>query len=129
MMFRIKLITCVFPFSCFVVQINLGMYIKDKTTELSLLVDRASGGSSIVDGELEVMLHRLIPEISSHFLIFSPTSFEHYDILSVGIFCRRLLKDDGRGVAEALNETVCTPDGCTGLTVSNFKPPIKSLDK
>lgn len=31
---------------------------------------------------------------------------------------RRLLKDDGRGVAEALNETVCiAADKCEGLTV------------
>lgn len=78
--------------------INLGMYIKDKSTELSLLVDRAVGGSSIFDGEVEVMLHR------------------------------RLLKDDGRGVAEALNETVCIPDGCTGLTVhGNFYLRIDPL--
>ena len=34
--------------------------------------------------------------------------------------CRRLLKDDGRGVAEALNETVCAHDKCMGLTVSRL---------
>lgn len=32
--------------------------------------------------------------------------------------CRRLLHDDGRGVGEALNETVCVGDNCAGLTVS-----------
>lgn len=68
--------------------INLGMYMEDNGTELSVLVDRATGGSSITDGQLELMLHR------------------------------RLLYDDGKGVAEALNETVCILDKCTGLTVN-----------
>ncbi|KAL1554044.1 alpha-mannosidase [Salvia divinorum] len=67
--------------------INLGIYIKDRSTEMSVLVDRSVGGSSIIDGEVEIMLHR------------------------------RLLQDDGRGVDEALNETVCALDTCTGLTV------------
>ncbi|KAK2983332.1 hypothetical protein RJ640_016070, partial [Escallonia rubra] len=67
--------------------INLGMYMKDDITELSILVDRSVGGSSIVDGQLELMLHR------------------------------RLLHDDGRGVGEALNETVCVLDKCTGLSI------------
>ncbi|KAI8529281.1 hypothetical protein RHMOL_Rhmol12G0213400 [Rhododendron molle] len=66
--------------------INLGMYIKDDSEEFSVLVDRSVGGSSIVDGQLELMLHR------------------------------RLLHDDGRGVAEALNETVCVHNKCSGLT-------------
>lgn len=39
-------------------QINLGIYIQDNNTELSVLVDRAVGGSSIVDGQIELMLHR-----------------------------------------------------------------------
>lgn len=30
---------------------------------------------------------------------------------------RRLLLDDSRGVAEALNETDCVADNCKGLTV------------
>ncbi|KAF9604862.1 hypothetical protein IFM89_011144 [Coptis chinensis] len=68
--------------------INLGMYIEDNRTELSVMVDRSMGGSSIVDGQVELMLHR------------------------------RLLYDDGKGVAEPLNETVCALDKCTGLTVS-----------
>lgn len=33
---------------------------------------------------------------------------------------RRLLLDDSRGVAEALNETVCVLNKCTGLTVSTL---------
>ncbi|XP_071733945.1 probable alpha-mannosidase At5g13980 isoform X1 [Rutidosis leptorrhynchoides] len=67
--------------------INLGMYLKDDKSELSILVDRSVGGSSIVDGQLELMLHR------------------------------RLLNDDGKGVAEALNETVCVSNDCRGLAV------------
>ncbi|KAK4417954.1 putative alpha-mannosidase [Sesamum alatum] len=61
--------------------INLGIYVKDNKKELSVLVDRAVGGSSLVDGQIELMLHR------------------------------RLLRDDGKGVAEALNETVCIDTG------------------
>ncbi|KAF3955297.1 hypothetical protein CMV_019472 [Castanea mollissima] len=67
--------------------INLGIYIKDNSTELSVLVDRSVGGSSIRDGQLELMLHR------------------------------RLVQDDSRGVIEQLNETVCISNTCTGLTV------------
>ncbi|KAJ4728880.1 Alpha-mannosidase [Melia azedarach] len=67
--------------------VNLGIYMKDNNTELSILVDRSVGGSSIVDGQLELMLHR------------------------------RLLQDDGRGVDEALSETVCVADECAGLTI------------
>ncbi|KAH9288462.1 hypothetical protein KI387_032579, partial [Taxus chinensis] len=69
--------------------VNLGIYLKDNETDFSLLVDRSLGGSSIFDGELELMLHR------------------------------RLLHDDRRGVAEALNETVCInrTSTCEGLTV------------
>uniref|UniRef100_A0A2P2KS65 Alpha-mannosidase n=1 Tax=Rhizophora mucronata TaxID=61149 RepID=A0A2P2KS65_RHIMU len=67
--------------------INLGIYIQDDQKELSVLVDRPLGGSSIVDGQIELMLHR------------------------------RLLLDDSRGVAEALNETDCVLDDCKGLTI------------
>ncbi|KFK25632.1 hypothetical protein AALP_AA8G139900 [Arabis alpina] len=67
--------------------INHGIYLQDSKKEFSVLVDRAFGGSSIVDGQVELMLHR------------------------------RGLLDDSRGVAEALNETVCVQDKCTGLTI------------
>ncbi|CAI9283215.1 unnamed protein product [Lactuca saligna] len=40
--------------------VNLGIYLKDETSELSLLVDRSVGGSSIVHGQLELMLHRYV---------------------------------------------------------------------
>ncbi|XP_074275154.1 putative alpha-mannosidase At5g13980 [Silene latifolia] len=66
--------------------INLGIYLHDDVNEFSVMVDRAIGGSSIKDGQIEIMLHR------------------------------RLLRDDGKGVGEALNEEVCTPE-CIGLTV------------
>uniref|UniRef100_W8C2M5 Alpha-mannosidase n=2 Tax=Ceratitis capitata TaxID=7213 RepID=W8C2M5_CERCA len=49
--------------------------IEDATKRLALLNDRAQGGSSLKDGDLELMLHR------------------------------RLLRDDAFGVGEALNET------------------------
>jgi hypothetical protein len=42
----------------FVLQLNLGIYLKDNTTDLFVLVDREVGRSSISDGELELMLHR-----------------------------------------------------------------------
>ncbi|PQQ06289.1 hypothetical protein Pyn_39897 [Prunus yedoensis var. nudiflora] len=67
--------------------INLGIYTKDNNTEMSVLVDRSVGGSSIVDGQLELMVHR------------------------------RLVHDDDRGVDEPLNETVCIQDVCKGLTI------------
>uniref|UniRef100_A0A1S4HD42 Alpha-mannosidase n=1 Tax=Anopheles gambiae TaxID=7165 RepID=A0A1S4HD42_ANOGA len=49
--------------------------IQDERHRLSVLNDRAQGGSSLVDGQLELMVHR------------------------------RLLRDDRFGVGEALNET------------------------
>ncbi|CAN1295896.1 Probable alpha-mannosidase At5g13980 [Linum perenne] len=70
--------------------INLGIYVEDDKQELSVLVDRALGGTSIKDGQIELLLHR------------------------------RLLLDDSRdsgGLDEALNETVCAHDKCTGLTI------------
>ncbi|MCL7038410.1 hypothetical protein MKW94_014475 [Papaver nudicaule] len=71
--------------------INLGIYIEDDKTEFSVLVDRSVGGSSLMDGQVELMLHR------------------------------RLVHDDSRGVAEALNETVCAADKCMGLIIQgNF---------
>ncbi|XP_050374901.1 alpha-mannosidase isoform X1 [Argentina anserina] len=68
--------------------LNLGIFTSDNKSEFSVLVDRATGGSSIQDGQVELMLHR------------------------------RLLVDDGRGVGEALDETVCISNNtCEGLTV------------
>ncbi|CAN6472468.1 unnamed protein product [Victoria cruziana] len=67
--------------------LNLGMYVMDNNLEMSVLVDRATGGSSIADGEMELMLHR------------------------------RLLHDDSRGVGEPLNETVCIREACEGLVI------------
>ncbi|KAL8557426.1 hypothetical protein ACS0TY_004737 [Phlomoides rotata] len=67
--------------------INLGIYVEDETRELSVLVDRSVGGSSLKDGQIELMLHR------------------------------RLLNDDSRGVGEVLNEETCVLQKCKGLTV------------
>ncbi|KAM5546803.1 alpha-mannosidase [Rosa sericea] len=69
--------------------LNLGIFTSDKKYEFSVLVDRATGGASIKDGELELMLHR------------------------------RVLFDDHKGLEEALDETVCINGNsiCEGLTV------------
>ncbi|GMN57390.1 hypothetical protein TIFTF001_026498 [Ficus carica] len=67
--------------------INLGVYVQDSSSELSVLVDRSVGGTSLKDGQIELMLHR------------------------------RLIHDDIRGVGEVLNETVCLLDRCEGLTI------------
>ncbi|KAF8035455.1 hypothetical protein BT93_C1470 [Corymbia citriodora subsp. variegata] len=68
--------------------INLGIFIMDNETEFSVLVDRAAGGASIKDGQIELMLHR------------------------------RILADDSRGVDEPLDEIVCINNStCEGLTV------------
>ncbi|KAG4938279.1 hypothetical protein JHK84_044530 [Glycine max] len=79
--------------------INLGIYTEDNKTEFSVLVDRAIGGSSLQDGQIELMVHRV-----NKLYFFSVTN-------------RRLLLDDSRGVDEALNETDCVGDDCRGLTV------------
>ena len=55
--------------------INTAISIADDATAFGVAVDRAQGGASLVDGQIELMLHR------------------------------RLLCDDARGVAEPLNET------------------------
>ena len=53
---------------CFWGQLNLGIYLNDTETDVSVLVDRAVGGASIVDGQLEIMLHRYTP--SPTFVIY-----------------------------------------------------------
>ena len=54
--------------------INSRIFINDTKSQLTVMTDRSQGGSSINDGQLEIMLHR------------------------------RLLKDDFLGVGEPLNE-------------------------
>ncbi|XP_038973744.1 alpha-mannosidase-like isoform X5 [Phoenix dactylifera] len=66
--------------------LNLGIYIADGKSELSVLVDHAVGGSSIEDGEIEIMLHR------------------------------RMLHIDFSGIGEPLDEQVCVDNACEGLT-------------
>jgi len=39
--------------------------MQDAESDVSVLVDRALGGSSIVDGQLEIMLHRYVICVSS----------------------------------------------------------------
>ena len=60
--------------------VNALITLNDSTAQFTVLTDRSEGGSSLTDGELELMVHR------------------------------RILYDDGRGVGEPLNETTsCTP--------------------
>ena len=63
------------PVSCNYYPVTTAAYIKDSAMQLTVMTDRAQGAASLTDGELEFMLHR------------------------------RILVDDGRGVAEPLNET------------------------
>ncbi|KAJ9703748.1 hypothetical protein PVL29_005156 [Vitis rotundifolia] len=78
--------------------INLGIFTTDKKSEFSVLVDRATGGSSIKDGQVELMLHR------------------------------RMIFDDSRGVGEALDEITCVENTCEGLTVrGNYYMSINLL--
>uniref|UniRef100_A0A5B7BPI0 Alpha-mannosidase n=1 Tax=Davidia involucrata TaxID=16924 RepID=A0A5B7BPI0_DAVIN len=78
--------------------LNLGIFTTDKKSEFSVLVDCATGGASIEDGEIELMLHR------------------------------RMLFDDSRGVGEPLDETVCIESTCEGLTVrGNYYMSINQL--
>ncbi|XP_070572085.1 lysosomal alpha-mannosidase-like isoform X2 [Ptychodera flava] len=61
--------------------VNSRIYIKDDEAQLTVLTDRSQGGSSLVDGALELMIHR------------------------------RLLHNSGGGLNEALNETGQYGDG------------------
>ena len=55
--------------------VNAAMYIEDPFSALAVLVDRSQGGTSLIDGSVEIMVQR------------------------------RTLADDSRGVDEPLNET------------------------
>ncbi|KAG1708629.1 hypothetical protein DVH05_022256 [Phytophthora capsici] len=85
--------------------ITTGAYIKDAKHQLNVVTDRAQGVASLVDGQVEVMVHR------------------------------RLLADDNKGVAEFLNETESVYDSNTkkqvtkGLTVrGNFFINVDSAE-
>eukprot|EP00884_Botryococcus_braunii_P017895 jgi/Botrbrau1/478/Bobra.110_2s0115.1 len=68
--------------------LTAAMYIEGGGQQLAVVTERAQGGASLASGALEVMLHR------------------------------RTLKEDWRGVAEPLNETMCGQqplDQCPGL--------------
>ena len=82
-----------------------GAYIKDDRRQLNVVTDRAQGVASLVDGQVEVMVHR------------------------------RLLADDNKGVHENLNETESVYDETTktyvtkGLVVrGNFFINVDSAD-
>ncbi|XP_061130848.1 lysosomal alpha-mannosidase [Syngnathus typhle] len=81
--------------------INSRAFIKDDKNQLTVVTDRSQGGGSIHNGSLEIMLHR------------------------------RLLYDDVRGVAEALNETSdLFPDGLVvrGRLLLSLERPAMAAD-
>lgn len=101
--------------------------MQDDNAELSLLVDRSVGGSSLVDGQIELMLHRFVRPFITFCYNYCSMSVAEPRLLvfmiSDYLFFfsnkkRRLLHDDVRGVGEVLNETVCVQNECEGLTVS-----------
>uniref|UniRef100_A0A6N2KXU6 Alpha-mannosidase n=1 Tax=Salix viminalis TaxID=40686 RepID=A0A6N2KXU6_SALVM len=94
--------------------LNLGIFMMDKKSELSVLVDRATGGASIEDGQLELMLHRF--KTSNSYIIVFFNAQEHTKLILLS-YTRRTLFDDSRGVNEALDESVCIGDECEGLTI------------
>jgi hypothetical protein len=57
------------------VSVNAIAYLRDSSSQFTVLTDRSQGGASLANGALEIMVHR------------------------------RILKDDARGVGEPLNET------------------------
>ncbi|GJX84025.1 retrovirus-related pol polyprotein from transposon TNT 1-94 [Tanacetum coccineum] len=65
------------------VKINQGMYVKDDKSELSILVNRSIGGSTIVDGQLVLMLHM-------RFLYYDGVAEALNGTLCVGDDCRGL---------------------------------------
>jgi alpha-mannosidase len=69
--------------------VTAAAYIQDENTQLVVLTDRAQGGASLRQGEMEFMVHR------------------------------RNLVDDRRGVQEPMNETMCgcIECDCPGLIV------------
>ncbi|KAI3518642.1 hypothetical protein L1887_07448 [Cichorium endivia] len=44
-------------------KINLGAYVRNESMELSVLVDRAAGGASLVDGGYYTMIKKGISEV------------------------------------------------------------------
>ena len=38
--------------------VNTRMYVKDRQNQMTVLTDRSQGGTSMKDGQLEIMLHR-----------------------------------------------------------------------
>ena len=82
------------PFAGNYYPVNAAAWLTDGTSAMVVNVDRSQGCSSMVDGTLEFMVHR------------------------------RMVKDDGRGVGEALNETGLDGHGLiiTGSTWVHLSP-------
>ena len=50
--------------------VNTRMYVKDRQNQMTVLTDRSQGGTSMKDGQLEIMLHRYCVS----FATFTPPS-------------------------------------------------------
>ena len=86
--------------------INSMISIDDGTSELAVIIDTSVGGSSIHDGEVELM-------VSSKAICrcFVNSGSILTDCLCLQLH-RRVMVDDSRGVQEPLNETMC---GCNDI--------------
>ncbi|XP_030638691.1 lysosomal alpha-mannosidase [Chanos chanos] len=80
--------------------VNSRVYIKDDANQLTVVTDRSQGGSSILNGSLEIMLHR------------------------------RLLYDDNRGVGEPLSEPGENENGLVarGRLLLSLSKPATAAD-
>lgn len=78
--------------------------MEDETTELSVLVDRAVGGSSLVDGQIELMLHRFFLEVIKHFCSLSLLPFD-LNLIPIDLFSMLMIhfqkKEDAKIISDA----------------------------
>lgn len=79
--------------------------LTDLQTRFSILNDRSQGGSSLQDGEIELMvlahvIYIIILVVSSIILRYNYNDFKYHSQVH-----RRIFQDDAFGVNEALNET------------------------
>ncbi len=76
-------------------QINLGIYVQDSSMELSILVDRSVGGTSLVDGQIELMLHRFVISLAAFYdnrLLYFCSVIIHFSCI-IRISCFVMISD------------------------------------